>query len=585
MPKIEDIRRFNDMLVLVGKEPQVLAERGESVEIPAPEPGAAPGDGTPAEGAAPDIDSLISDIASEAPETSEAEAFPWEELGTGGGGETEEGAEESPFDFENVPLDDLDIGEGHIEGLKPAEPDLGDEEPEGAAEPEFDLETFDFDTADYSEETASEEPPSEEGALAEGLEPFEEAEPESGEPEEPAAADEEAENLFDVGDEAFDFDFGGEEPAEPEAEGGAPAEDQGVVFEAPEPSPEAGGGDEFELPDIGEDIFEQEPETAFEGEAPPGEFDTAEAGEFEAPEELGADFDESAFELPGAEGEEGAEPFDFEAEEAEAPEARPAAAEEEPAEADEFSFDLEEDDLSGLEFEEPSAPAAEEPAAEAEFGGEEEFAVPDHEEASFTPPDESELARQAAALESAEEEGVDEDLDVDEFNLGDFGAEFGVLERVGAAEAESEEDLNPAISIGPAAERGGVAPPGEISLSDKEFDALKRTLQTLPLNLKISVEEIIGEGKGSHEQLDRLIQMLVRPTPIQDIASLAGRILGKRIVIPRGYEKRSGVAFEAERRSFAYQFRENILPILRVFVLATGVLALLVFLGYRYIYR
>lgn len=530
MPNIEDIRRFNDMLILVGKEPQILAERGESVEIPAPGEGSADaaGAGEP-EGPSTDIDSLISDIAAESPGTSDVESFPWEEHGTGGAA-----SDESPFDFENVPVEDLDIGEGHIPGLKPAEPDLGAE----AEEPAFDLETFDFDTEDYSEED----------------QPSAGAQP----------AGEEPENLFDLGDEAFNFDF--DQQAEPssgeEAAGEGVPSDEGVVFEAP-----AAEGGEYELPELGEDIFEQEQPVSDEELAPLAE----EPEEFEPVPDT--DFDE-------AEG--GVEP------EEEVPEAEKPTEEEGASEpADEFSFDLEEDDLSGLQFEEPEAAgeeAGEGPAGAP--GAEDEFALPDQEEeAALSAPDESELVRQAAALESVEEEAVDEDVDVDEFNLGDFGAEFGMLDHVGAMEAASEEELNPAIGIGPAEGRAGAAPPGEISLTEKQFNTLKRTLQTLPLNLKISVEEIIGDGKGSHEQLDRLIGMLTTPTPIQDIASLAGRILGRRIAIPRGYEKRSGVAFEEERRSFAYQFRENILPILRVFVLATGVLALVVFLGYRYIYR
>ncbi len=582
MPKIEDIRRFNDMLIMVGKEPQVLAERGESVEIPAP------GEGPPdlvssSEAAGASIDSLISDIAAESAETSGAETFPWEEVGTGG--EAAEPSEESPFDFENVPLEDLDIGEGHIAGLKPAETDLGDEEPSAesaaadSAESPFDLETFDFDTADYSEEESAEEPvepepePAPEPQNADMQPPEEQS---AGE----TAAGEEPENLFDMGDETFDFDFDqAEEPAPAEEPEGAPS-DEGVVFEAP--AADEGVGDEFELPDIGEDIFEQEPPVSGEELGPPAEEPAAQ--EFEPVPDV--DFDEADLEAaPGDE--EGFETGGIELEEpavaAPPSETEFPAEETAPASADEFSFDLEEDDLSGLQFEEPAAAAQEAGGAP---GGEDEFALPDQEEESaFLPPDESELARQTAAMESVDEEAVDEDVDVDEFNLGDFGAEFGVLEHVGAMEAASEEELNPAISIGPGEGRAGAAPPGEISLTQKQFNTLKRALQTLPLNLKISVEEIIGDGKGSHDQLERLIGMLTAPTPIQDIASLAGRILGRRIVIPRGYEKRSGVAFEEERRSFAYQFRENILPILRVFVLATGMLALVVFLGYRFIYR
>lgn len=172
--------------------------------------------------------------------------------------------------------------------------------------------------------------------------------------------------------------------------------------------------------------------------------------------------------------------------------------------------------------------------------------------------------------------------DLDEFSLGDFGAEFGVLE-----EGPSEEDLNPAINvpeISPGVPEG--APAGrEFQLSDEEFSRLQRNLADLPLNVKQEAERIVAEAKGSKDQVEKLCRMLVAGEGAQEVANYAGKILGKKIRVPRGYEKRSGEQFEQDRESFAYQFRENIWPILRlalVFVVAAGVLGLA---GYHLIFR
>jgi tetratricopeptide (TPR) repeat protein len=82
-----------------------------------------------------------------------------------------------------------------------------------------------------------------------------------------------------------------------------------------------------------------------------------------------------------------------------------------------------------------------------------------------------------------------------------------------------------------------------------------------------------------------LLGLLVRGASPQEIATLAGRISGTRIRIPAGYEKKSGIAFEAEQRTFAYAFRENFLPLIRVVAITLLAGALFGFLGYNYIYR
>jgi hypothetical protein len=81
------------------------------------------------------------------------------------------------------------------------------------------------------------------------------------------------------------------------------------------------------------------------------------------------------------------------------------------------------------------------------------------------------------------------------------------------------------------------------------------------------------------------VSLLVQGASAHEIAALAGRITGKKIRVPAGYEKKTGAAFEAERRTFGYAFRENIFPVVRLFVLSSLAVGLFGFLGYRFIYR
>ncbi|MGA2764834.1 MAG: hypothetical protein ABSG17_15915 [Spirochaetia bacterium] len=186
-----------------------------------------------------------------------------------------------------------------------------------------------------------------------------------------------------------------------------------------------------------------------------------------------------------------------------------------------------------------------------------------------------------------------------EEGLGDLGLEdFSFAETPGqfAAEAEPAAEVAPAKPAAPARGERRAAPEAaplpelagaeaEVKLTQEQFNRLKRTLESLPRNLKMAVQDVIGDGRATGPALSTLVSLLVAGAAAQEIAAVVGRITGKRIVVPAGYEKKSGVAFEAEQRSFAYALRQNILPLVRLFALTVLAAALIGFLGYRFVYR
>jgi hypothetical protein len=139
-----------------------------------------------------------------------------------------------------------------------------------------------------------------------------------------------------------------------------------------------------------------------------------------------------------------------------------------------------------------------------------------------------------------------------------------------------------------AAQPGAAAaaiPVGDIQLTDEQFDRLRKTLGILPRNLKIAVQDIVAGAASPTADLAALIGLLVTSAEPKEIAALAGKITGKRIRIPAAYERRTGLAFEREQRTFGYAFRQNILPLVRLFVLAVVGAGLVGFLGYRYVWQ
>ena len=131
---------------------------------------------------------------------------------------------------------------------------------------------------------------------------------------------------------------------------------------------------------------------------------------------------------------------------------------------------------------------------------------------------------------------------------------------------------------------GGSEVVEEIRLSDDELDRLNKTLSAYPLNLRIACEELIVEHAVAPNLMSRLIQLLVTGAPARETAALAGEILNRNIRIPRGFQKSTGEAMEAEQASFVYIFIHKFLPVLRLFAVIALAAIVVFFLVYKFIY-
>jgi tetratricopeptide (TPR) repeat protein len=242
-----------------------------------------------------------------------------------------------------------------------------------------------------------------------------------------------------------------------------------------------------------------------------------------------------------------------------------------------FGEEADEEDLFG-ESDLPDFSGGED--LEEETGKEGAFPEFEEGEEELAAPEESGGAKEEGGLEELElpeDEFENGEFEIDEFNLGDLGEEFGVLEEtaekeeIGLQAGEGEEEL----------EEEEVS----LDLTDEQFKALGETLLTLPRNLKLIVEEQIGEKRLAGEALVNLVNCLVERKSPKEIAQVASKIIGRKIKIPSQYEKKTGAAFEAEKDSFAYRFRYRILPLLRTIVLSMIAVGILIFTAYRYAYQ
>jgi tetratricopeptide (TPR) repeat protein len=614
MPDLQDIEKYKSILNSLGGEEMVLADRAEEIEDVEP----------PQAGLSAEISELLEPESTGPP--------PVEDFGLGELGFPPEGAPEPGASA--LPGEELDFAS--LFGEEPAAPSTpGPEEAPGepGAEPETAPEfPASVPPAAEAEDFLLSELllPEEEIGVPEEAPPVEEPEPAAAEP-------------FGGAEEGEPFDLSLFLGGEPGAEEGAPegAETPAAAFEdlafpeqeapAPAEQPEpsepselsepaaAAEEEEWELPASLDLIADEEFAPAAEPEQAggPDETETFHAEEAVSAEELGKLMEElEAAEgaEPGGAGEpEGpGEAIDLE----EAFDLEEVAGPAEP-EAPEGAFEF--PDIEGLEEfaaeppgdeeqaivmeepapEEPAAMEAMPPVSEEELAamealaepaaaeaGAEEMGIPEEIELGETPEGlELEAMEEMPAAEAgppsgemleALEGGEEEEYEFDEFSLKGLGEDFGISEEA-VSEPPLEEIALPEAAA-PAAE-------AEIELTEQQFSRLKRGLDYLPRNLKIIIEELIGEQELGGEELKKLVDALIRGAAPATVAAQVSAITGKRIVLPRRFEKKTGLAYEEERRRFAYRFRENILPILRVFVFSLLVLGLFAFLGYRYVYR
>ena len=545
MPEIQDINDFKNDLIRLGNEPEIREQRGESLpEISVPETQSVD-----------DLSALFDDTVDDAGIFDEEGLFEDEVLFGEDSAEEEpaeeeltesDEPEEAPVEEELAEEDALDaFPVDELPGDELFEDELPEDEPGGEVESMFD-EEFPEDDFNLPE------------GLTEGLE--EDLEDEGG--------------VFSEEDQVEDFedDFGDEVEELQE-------EDEPEDLFSDEELPE----DDFSLPEGLTEGFEEDLEDEVE------ELSEEALPEDLLPDESQTDLDEDIFS--------GFDDFDTEPDEGDLEDALPDVDEpgiEEVVDeeiSDDFGatdFDMDDldfegesgdDDLESMDFD-----------TEAESDDSDMFDTSELDEPGFSPDDDSDIEDfdggdddDDFSLEDFSLGEIDgDDIEASEFSLGDLGDEFGVddeeeselgrLEGLDEGAADFSDDFVDAYSD------------DTYVIPDDEYIELKKTLGTLPRNLKLIIEELIGEKNLSGENLDKLVQALIRGASVKEIGGTVSKITGKKIRIPTQYERRTAEEFEKEKSSFAYLLRKNFLPMFRTAAIAAVLLGLLMFFGYRFVY-
>jgi len=524
MPKLQDIEQFKASLKTLGRESEVLEHWGESWhDLEAPP-----------QGVPDDIASLL--------ETNEEEP-------------TAEETPESSMDEQDFTsfLDDLPLGEaGPPEETPPDDfelPGAFQEETGEPAEDEFSvpasllegLESFADEDAELPETDSQLEEPE--------LEPLAELESET-EAEAEVEAFEDAEEAFPEATEIpeiFEDLEALDEPSEPLQES-MPEEFTSLDQEPdPEPEPEAVADTGMDLPDT---------------------FGLDDLGSFNEEPESGNQAEPDEFSMPGLDDLGDLEPATPRAAPVEEPPQEPA-------------FDLGAESMEGDAFDQFDLGGPSQDSMLPELGSD-DFA---------TGLGQDDIEAQIASLDG--EVATADNFSLDAGWGGDFtipGFEMGGESAAPVSKAQKTSKPAPggqlAGAFGAAAPRPYVEKKARlVEFTDEQADALQDTLLSYPLNLRLAIEDIVANNKGSEAQQSDLLWMLAEGASAKDSAKLAGRVLKRYIEVPASFAKRTGAAFEAEKGSFRYIFIHSILPVLQVLILVAAGAGAVFYLGYSFAYK
>ncbi len=211
---------------------------------------------------------------------------------------------------------------------------------------------------------------------------------------------------------------------------------------------------------------------------------------------------------------------------------------------------------------------------------EDDFDLSDETEISLGSDFDSETSEVGDLEELGElEEEMDFDLggeDLDDFDLspGDFGDSSDVEDYSFGEELDAIDEMKEETPV-----------LDDFEITEEQFLELKRTLSTMPRNLKIAVEEIIAEQKMKGKKYEKLIMLLVNGGSPKEIADYLLKVINKKIKLPSGYMKKSGLALEKRKSGFVYIFSHHTWPILRWVLLGITAAWIIAILSLLFLYR
>ncbi|MCL2705925.1 MAG: hypothetical protein FWE72_06930 [Spirochaetaceae bacterium] len=195
--------------------------------------------------------------------------------------------------------------------------------------------------------------------------------------------------------------------------------------------------------------------------------------------------------------------------------------------------------------------------------------------------DEFEKKEDEESIIESDEQQEDTGLSSD-YNLQDFGDKFGSVDDL---EDTNADDLskNAATQTTKGIEISDTADGKEERSEDSYISSinLRRVTETLSLypgNLKLYIEDLIGNRDIPKAHLDNLVDKLAAGFSAREVADYIFRITGKRIRIPAQYQRKTYQELEREKGTLAYIIKHKVAPFVGKALAASFVILFALFL-------
>lgn len=125
----------------------------------------------------------------------------------------------------------------------------------------------------------------------------------------------------------------------------------------------------------------------------------------------------------------------------------------------------------------------------------------------------------------------------------------------------------------------------EFTLSEEDFERLKKNLKTLPMVLKLKIEETYSKEGFENKELKPLTKQLIEKADHAELVKILEQLTGRKIKLPRKSKVHTGEDYEQYQEGFIYQFNTVSWPFLKK-IISRGLLVWAVFLiGVLLFYR
>lgn len=124
-----------------------------------------------------------------------------------------------------------------------------------------------------------------------------------------------------------------------------------------------------------------------------------------------------------------------------------------------------------------------------------------------------------------------------------------------------------------------------LAITDDDYFAFLNKLESFPLNVQLKIQNYIASGDDSPENKMDFIRFVLGKNSLKKVVNKLETLVGERIPIPRGFQRRSVEEYERELHSVRYWLTHRVLPVAVMSAIALILIFCVSLLSWQFIYK